>query len=305
MCGGVVPHAGRSPKPGRTAAADRNVWGFGDRLLVRELRPHAWREVPMCVSTRKPVRRSRWYEWKPVNRILRMPVVYHGAKFCDRLLWARRLWKVRTEQRNRVALASFPRSGNTWMRYLLEAATGAATGSVYAESQGVMERGAEGLVVKTHACDSYRYTRAIILVRHPLDAISSYYHYRVDFGNASDSWEEFIRKAVPRWREFTLHWNSTKYDTLCIRFEDLKADAVSALRGVVGWLGVSLSHEQLVSAVQTCTLEQLRKRNPHTGERFFRQGRIGNGRDAFSPEQKAWTRACLGDIAEQFGYDLT
>ena len=34
-----------------------------------------------------------------------------------------------------TALASFPGSGNTWIRYLLQQATGIATGSVYNSSQ--------------------------------------------------------------------------------------------------------------------------------------------------------------------------
>lgn len=35
------------------------------------------------------------------------------------------------DERNLIALASFPGSGNTWLRYLLQQATGIFTGSVY------------------------------------------------------------------------------------------------------------------------------------------------------------------------------
>lgn len=69
----------------------------------------------------------------------------------------------------RIALASFPRSGNTWVRFLLENATGQPCGSLYRDR--VMPRGEDGIAIKTHELDSSRYARAIHLVRNPFDAI--------------------------------------------------------------------------------------------------------------------------------------
>lgn len=80
-----------------------------------------------------------------------------------------------------AALASFPGSGNTWLRYLLQQATGVLTGSVY-KDYGLLKSGfpAESisnssvLLVKTHEWGSHiwsKFNKAILLVRDPAKAI--------------------------------------------------------------------------------------------------------------------------------------
>lgn len=79
-----------------------------------------------------------------------------------------------------VALVSYPGSGNTWLRYLLQQATGILTGSIYMD-YGLRVHGfpAENvtdgsvLVVKTHAVptESDKFKSAILLIRNPRDAI--------------------------------------------------------------------------------------------------------------------------------------
>jgi hypothetical protein len=105
----------------------------------------------------------------------------------------------------RTALASFPRSGNTWLRYLIELATGATSGSVYDDR--ILPRGREGIVIKTHQCNRSEFDRAIHLVRNPFDAIESYFHWKRDVqGDKAVDWEEHVRAAILEWREHTLHW---------------------------------------------------------------------------------------------------
>ena len=84
-----------------------------------------------------------------------------------------------------VILGSFPGSGNSWVRQLLESATGIYTGAVYCDTAYV-EAGMIGefidtnnvLVVKTHAplftrlkVNQLKYNKAIYIVRSPFGAI--------------------------------------------------------------------------------------------------------------------------------------
>ena len=90
-----------------------------------------------------------------------------------------------------TALVSFPGSGNTWMRYLIEQATGVFTGSVYCD-KGLKvvhpgEHIASGnvIVVKTHQAEAtlvpvsqemfghFHFNQAIFLLRNPFDALVS------------------------------------------------------------------------------------------------------------------------------------
>lgn len=82
-------------------------------------------------------------------------------------------------RRGPVALASFPGSGNTWLRGLLELVTGVCTGSIYCHTH-FRARGFNGegvhsgstLVVKTHEKDySSQFVSTVFIIRNPYHAI--------------------------------------------------------------------------------------------------------------------------------------
>ena len=90
-----------------------------------------------------------------------------------------------------TALVSFPGSGNTWMRYLIEQATGVFTGSVYCDKglkvvhPGEHITSANVMVVKTHQAEATlvpvsqemfghtHFNQAILILRNPFDALVS------------------------------------------------------------------------------------------------------------------------------------
>ena len=90
-----------------------------------------------------------------------------------------------------TALVSFPGSGNTWMRYLIEQASGVFTGSVYCDKglkivhPGEHITSANVIVVKTHQAEATlvpvsqemfgrsHFNQAIFILRNPFDALVS------------------------------------------------------------------------------------------------------------------------------------
>lgn len=102
---------------------------------------------------------------------------------------------------NAVALISFPGSGNTWIRQLLESASGICTGSTmcdmslrFAGFTGENINSGSVLVVKTHSSvpnwigdnklnqtptGFYTFDSAILIIRNPLDALVSEWNRRV------------------------------------------------------------------------------------------------------------------------------
>ncbi len=112
----------------------------------------------------------------------------------------------RTPDHPIVALVSFHGSGNTWLRYLLEQASGIYSGAIYCDPSlkttfpGEGIAGGSVVVVKTHQTDSLKlpilvqvssgkevYDKAILLVRDPFDALVS---------EANRRWSE--RRSVDR-----------------------------------------------------------------------------------------------------------
>lgn len=91
-----------------------------------------------------------------------------------------------------VALVSFHGSGNTWLRYMLEQASGIFTGSIYCDTglkslfPGEFVASGNVIAIKTHHADTRalpkdvqlstgkeKYHKAILLVRNPFDALVS------------------------------------------------------------------------------------------------------------------------------------
>src|SRR5438270_7142656 len=89
-----------------------------------------------------------------------------------------------------VLLVSYPRSGNTWLRFLLANAlrpaqvatfadVGAVVPDIYDEPDRDLLRRPAPRVLKSHEPFDERYRRVLYLVRHPADVAVSYYHYLI------------------------------------------------------------------------------------------------------------------------------
>lgn len=122
------------------------------------------------------------------------------------------------DQRNRkpVALMSFPGSGNTWVRGLLEAATGICTGAMYCDVSlrangfvGEYVSSGKVLVVKTHS-DSPRlaymtkqtsFGSAILLVRDPFKALVAEWNRKVsnEFRERTTILDSHVTAAGEEW----------------------------------------------------------------------------------------------------------
>ena len=118
-----------------------------------------------------------------------------------------------------VALASYPGSGNTWLRGLLETATGVCTGFEFCD-MSMRVKGFAGenvvsgavLVVKTHGLPNWKgkkrhgrgrgnFDSAVFLVRNPLDALVSEWNRRIanDFHGYTISLTSHVKSAGKEW----------------------------------------------------------------------------------------------------------
>nr|CAD7409860.1 unnamed protein product [Timema cristinae]CAD7424555.1 unnamed protein product [Timema monikensis] len=126
-----------------------------------------------------------------------------------------------------VALVSFPGSGNTWVRYLLQQATGIYTGSVY-KDYGLLKNGfaAESVVngsvsvVKTHEWGKEArkpFDKAVLLVREPGPAIQAEFNRQsgghIGFAspdryrrNNGKYWQQFVIDKLAAWKRTNLDW---------------------------------------------------------------------------------------------------
>ncbi|XP_037078836.1 WSC domain-containing protein 1-like [Pollicipes pollicipes] len=219
-----------------------------------------------------------------------------------------------------MALASFPGSGNTWTRYLIEAATGVFTGSVYRD-QGLMSKGFYGefeaqscgctLLMKTHGytlgstpspkqrlVEVARHgRRAVLLVRNPYEAFLAYRNfmkgghlrYAPDSYFSGSGWNSYVTQKATLWRNFNIDWVNLTTSVHVIHYEDLKQDPVREIRDFLRFIGLPEDEERLNCVTMN-----------HDGQ-FKRKAsnQVFNKRDVFTPALHAQLDAAIDALQAQ------
>jgi hypothetical protein len=146
-------------------------------------------------------------------------------------------------------LASYPRSGNTLLRSLLEGVTGVVTASDTRADRTLSQALAnqhdlvgEGLcqppICKTHwperiGCKQFEAHRAILVIRNPFDAIISYWNLNLTnthtekvtdqvYKDHQGFFQELVRNEMKVWLAFLTFWlTNADIPVLAVRYEDL------------------------------------------------------------------------------------
>lgn len=220
----------------------------------------------------------------------------------------------------RVYLASFPRSGNHWVRYLVEEATHVATSSVYCDPDPqhllkpfpwggyCCDHGYEGncrypspddcVVVKTHfpsrnkpsEFDKLPHIKCIRIVRNPVDCIYSKYVRYVENNHLELALKvptEFVLKSIEQWSRFQHHWNKQK-KVVTIRYEDMLKDPKKKLKKILKYITSEVTQEDIERSV----------------EKYPPQGYELKHLDKFNASDLELMEGELSDLLKQFGYTV-
>ncbi|XP_059145586.1 WSCD family member GA21586-like [Physella acuta] len=179
---------------------------------------------------------------------------------CGAVRWSRRNLPV-------TGLVSFPGSGNTWLRFLIQEATGVYTGSEYHDTElrmrGFLAEGVANsstIVVKTHGSDVItrdRYEKAVLLIRHPKGAIKAEFNRIYGGGHKSTATPDFFEKYWPEfysdhqraWVRFHEDWQTYRRPLLVVLYRDLVQQTSVQLREVLTFLKADVDEERLNCAV--------------------------------------------------------
>jgi estrone sulfotransferase len=239
-----------------------------------------------------------------------------------------------------VFLTSYPRSGNTWTRFLVgnlvypnEPVTFLTVErlvpDMYKSSDRVMRNLPRPRILKSHECFDPRYKKVIYIVRDPRDVAVSNYHWELKLRSVRDGFP--IEDFVPRWMEpqfwprigswgdHVTSWLSTRQGNkgfLLLRYEDLKQDPQRALAQVAGFLGIDASRERLNRAVDLSSAENMRKLEKQESAQWvattltrqdkpFVRNATSGGWKAVLPEQTvAYIEKSWGHLMRNLGYEL-
>jgi hypothetical protein len=251
-------------------------------------------------------------------------------------------------------VVSYGNSGRTWLRVMLSAAFCSKYGlrrlRVIEHDNLHRKQGSIPHVMFTHdnyiadlepPADPkalYRSGRVVLLVRDPADvAVSQFYQWRYRMRKwkkvlnrypeeAELSLFEFVmdrRSGLPRIIAFMNSW-AAAFDSLrclkVVRYEDLRADPVGTLGGILEFIGTSMDEEHVRRAVDLSSLSAMRRledegnpllrsyrrlRRERAGESSYkaRRGKVGGYRDDFSSGQlEEIDRLVAATLSTAFGY---
>lgn len=229
-------------------------------------------------------------------------------------------------------LVSYPKSGNTWLKFMLaHALTGEATtfdssealvGTVgVTDSPPLLPSG--GRILKSHE----RYglgVRApglvVQLVRDGRDVAVSYYHHLVRRGASFDSFSAYLRlftrgrlDGYGRWDEHVASWLDSPHTVdgrlLTLRYEALLEAPEEHLRQAIAFLGVEVDETRVAPSVNASRFDRMRERERSSrfherqnGQFFVRKGVAGEWREAFDEADLRLFEHSFGETLTRLGY---
>lgn len=195
-------------------------------------------------------------------------------------------WQHRGLNERDVFFASFERSGNTWLRFvLMEVLTQDNAGflnvnhtlpelGTHREATRVLPNG--GRFIKTHEQYRPEYKRAIYLMRDLRDVMLSNwardkemgFSQYFDNGKDMDGYiESFLKGKVTRFGSWQSHVDSwlncplaKNGNLLVVRYEDLRRDTDNGLAEMLDFLGIKADRERIRRAVENNSLRAMREK---------------------------------------------
>ena len=238
-----------------------------------------------------------------------------------------------------VFLVSFPKSGNTWTRFLI-------ANLVYPnENVGFenihrlvpdpfvtwkrdFDRMKPPRIIKSHECFDPRYPRVMYIVRDPRDVVISQYHYHRKCNKIADGYpmEEFVQRFLAgqtcphgSWGENVTTWLTSRHDDprfLLLRYEDMAADPHREMTRVAAFLNLPADNIRVAQAVERSAADRMRKlekaqsdkssltKNSRKELSFVRAAKSGGWRNELGEQFAGQIEAKWGHIMSFLGYEL-
>jgi hypothetical protein len=238
-------------------------------------------------------------------------------------------------------IVSYPRSGNTWTRFLIAnllfpdqpvsfANIERLIPDAEALSSRYMKRLPSPRVIKTHQYFDHRYPKVLYITRDPRDVLLSYYNFSRKYRHIVDDYplENYVHSLVTgtlhatawgTWAENVGTWLAARNGRptfLLMRYEDLMADTQTELAKVALFFGVDASPEKLHRAIENSSADSLRElekkeggewvttKNKRSDIPFIGNAVAGKWRSELPGTAVEEIESAWGNLMTQLGYEL-
>jgi hypothetical protein len=236
-------------------------------------------------------------------------------------------------------LVSYPKSGNTWVRFLLanlihpNENVGFANINHLLPAPGVLSKRflkklPRPRILKSHEPFDVRFRKVIYLVRDPRDVAISEYHFDLKkrYIAADVSLEQFIKLFIAgetssygSWWEHAASWIGARQGNpafLLVRYEDLLADSIGETAKIAEFLGIKADEQRLKAAVERSSADRMRKLEQQQGDQwtgskdtrkdipFVRAAKSGGWKDSLPPHLVEEIEVAWFPLMNFLGYEL-
>lgn len=237
---------------------------------------------------------------------------------------------------NDVFIISYPKSGNTWLRFLVAnyMSNNQCTfenshffiPDIHYNPEYVEKLPQTGVrFIKSHSAYTSTYPKVVYVARDGRDVAVSYYFYLKKFRNISEeiSFHEFLEKFnqgaldnFSSWGEHVVGWLSCQSpdNLLLIKYDDMKQDTLGCLKRVLSFSNIDFDMQKAKAAVEASSFKNMQKqedsqkenierfKSSNTGIRFVRKGKTGEWKNFFTAEAEKKFVEVHGDALRRLGY---
>lgn len=233
-----------------------------------------------------------------------------------------------------VFTASYPKSGVTWMRFVLfEMLSGMPTSfrttnqlmpGIGRHNKGLRLLPGNGRLIGTHEQYRKEYKRAIYLVRDARDVVTSEYAFLKALDYVNGDLDQYINTFLftcasaygyGPWHRHVNSWLDSPLagtdNLLFLRYEDLRKDPLPGFVKIAEFLGVKVDLDRIQSAIENNSIQNMRekeKKEPvrvSIRGRFVRDGAVRGWLTRLSPAQVALIEKHAGSALLRLGYPLS
>lgn len=234
-----------------------------------------------------------------------------------------------------VFLCSYPKSGTTWLGFLLaqilrkdkDEQLGLKSFDKYVPDvnllytkRGSLAEYADRLgsrLFRCHATFDENLPRVICVLRDPRDVMLSYWHYqkflKKDFTLSLGEYLQSDDHWPCEWDEHVASWLCPRRhpNLLVVKYEQMHEDTARVLKEVLDFSGLECSDQKIIQAVEDSRFEKMREAEEKFGvhgkagddnERFVRKGKKGSWRDEMSEGDVRILEEKYGETMRQAGY---
>jgi estrone sulfotransferase len=227
-------------------------------------------------------------------------------------------------------VVSYPRSGNTWMLFILTHLKLKSDTPVdfklvqetipdihMVDRYGISLDVPRPRIIKSHASFAKDYPKVVYLVRDGRDVAVSFYHYQQKFSRFDGTLYNFIKYDfnyyIP-WSDHIISWlfREHKIPILCVRYEDMLTDGLAQIRRLCGFLGLESTDEEINRVLELTKFNKMRKIEENQGlgymgdgkegQRFIRKGKSGDWKVYFDQKTKELFKSKYQFVLERMGY---